>query len=81
MHRVVTTLDDSEFINLHFVYTISTTYMLSHSPSALLSSNVVSAAAEWDWSERLPGMGCKYNFLIIRLKLLGMISNLMPYAE
>ena len=31
--------------------------------SALLSSNVVSAAAEWYWSEGLSGMGCKYNFL------------------
>ena len=38
----------------------STTYMCSHVPSTLLSSNAVSAAAEWDWSEGLPGMGCKY---------------------
>ena len=31
--------------------------------SALLYSNVVSVAVEWDWSERLSRMGCKYNFL------------------
>ena len=37
--------------------------MCSHSSSTLLSSNFVSAAAEWDWFERLPGMGCKYSFI------------------
>ena len=39
------------------------TYMCSPSSSTLLSSNVVPVAAEWDWSERLSGMGCEYNFL------------------
>ena len=34
--------------------------MCSHSSSTLLYSNVVSVAAEWDWSEKLSGMGCKY---------------------
>ena len=33
--------------------------------STLLSSNVVSAAAGWDWSESLSGMGSKCNFLIV----------------
>ena len=37
--------------------------MRSYSLSALLSSNVVSAAAEWYWSERLSGMGCKYSIV------------------
>ena len=37
--------------------------MCSYSLSALLSSNVVSVAVEWDWSERLSGMSCKYKFL------------------
>ena len=37
--------------------------MYSYSLSALLSSNVVPVAVEWDWSERLSGMGCKYKFL------------------
>ena len=46
--------------------------VLSHSPSALLSSNVVSAAAEWDWSERLPGMGCKYTSSL-KVEVLSMI--------
>ena len=31
--------------------------------STLLSSNVVPVAAEWDWSERLSGVGSKCNFL------------------
>ena len=35
--------------------------------SALLTSNVVPVAVEWYWSERLPGMGCKYKFLIVKL--------------
>ena len=39
------------------IYTVNLLHMC---PSALFSSNVVPVAAEWDWSERLPGMGCKY---------------------
>ena len=31
--------------------------------SILLSSTVVSAAAEWDWTKGLSGMGSKYCFL------------------
>ena len=84
---VVTTLDDGEchkpvfcviLINFLILLTLHTCMC---SWSALLSSNVVSAAAEWDWSERLSGMGCKYKFLIIKVKLLSMISNLIPCAE
>ena len=46
------------------------TCMCSYSSSALLSSHVVSVATEWYWSERLSGMGSKYKFLIIRVKLI-----------
>ena len=35
----------------------------SYSSNALFSSHVVSVEAEWHWSERLSGMGCKYKFL------------------
>ena len=72
---VVSTLDDGEctfcVIIINFLVLLALcTCMCSYSSSALLSSNVVSVATEWDWSERLSGMGCKYKFLIIRVKLI-----------
>ena len=42
-----------------WIYIVNLLHMCSYSPSALLSSNAVPVAAEWDWSEGLPGMGCK----------------------
>ena len=57
-HRVVTTLDDS---GCCLLLVLKLALLYSHIPSTLLSSNVVSVAAEWYWSERLSGMGSKYN--------------------
>ena len=73
---VVTTLDDGECHKLLCAIIITSTtsflqkcimtpFFVMHSWSALLSSNVVSVGAEWYWSERLSGMGCKYSFLIL----------------
>ena len=56
IYMLVTTLDDGECTG---TYINTIIYVCSHVPSTLLFSNVVSAAAEWDWSERLSGMGCK----------------------
>ena len=67
VYMVVTTLDDGKrrmnYYEYHFIstkYIYVHTYIHLHSSSTLLSSNVVSVATEWDWSERLSGMGCKY---------------------
>ena len=56
IYTLVTTLDDGECTG---TYINTIIYVCSHVPSTLLFSNVVSAAAEWDWSERLSGMGSK----------------------
>ena len=54
------------------IYTVNLLHMCSHSSSALLSSDVVPAAAEWDWSERLSGMGCK-DTSSLKVEVLSMI--------
>ena len=38
-----------------------------------LSSNVVSVAAEWDWSKGLSGMGSKY--IVLKVKVLSIIYS------
>ena len=60
-YMIVTTQDDSKHHGARLVCWYLSVF------SALLSSNVVPAAAEWNWSESLSGVGSKCNFLKIEL--------------
>ena len=62
-YMIVTTPDDGEHHGARLVCQILLVPICVF--SALLSSNVIPAPAEWYWSEGLSGVGSKWNFLIV----------------